>query len=282
MEQATGPLLRLLSRAEPPPNQSGLFSSGSVLDVLKLILAGSPLPEVLAVIAQLVESQGEGMLCTIWLPDGEERQLHCAAAPSLPGFSARVGPTLVSPKGASCGTAIYRREPVYVTDILSDSLWDDYRDAISPFGIRAVWSRPLFSGDGKVLGTFAILYREVRSPSPADLQLIENAGHIAGIAIERHMNEQKLRHERDRLSLLLRITNSMTSKLDLGHLLGTLAANLRSVTRCDFCALLLPQADSSQLRVTVLYNPEGRGAIHDGTIVPVKGSICGKAFLSGK
>ncbi len=282
MKPVTGSRLQLLSRAEPPQNKSGLFSSESVLDVLKLILAGSPLPEVLAVIAQLVESQGEGMLCTIWLPDGEEMQLHCAAAPSLPGFSARVGPTFVSPKGASCGTAVYRREPVYVTDILSDSLWDDYRDPISPYGIRAVWSRPLFSGEGKVLGTFAILYREVRSPSAADLQLIENASHIAGIAIERHLNEQKLRHERDRLSLLLKITNSMTSKLNLGHLLETLSTNLLSVTKCDFCALLLPQADSSQLRVTVLYNPEGRGAIRDGTTVPVKGSPSGKAFLSGK
>ena len=282
MKPVTGSRLHLLSRAEPPRNESGLFSSESVLDVLKLILAGSPLPEVLAVIAQLVESQGKGMLCTIWLPDGDERQIHCAAAPSLPGFSAQVGPMFVSPKGASCGTAVYRREPVYVTDILSDSLWDDYRDAVLPYGIRAVWSRPLFSGEGKVLGTFAILYREVRSPSPADLQLIENASHIAGIAIERHLNEQKLRHERDRLSLLLKITNSMTSKLNLGHLLETLSTNLLSVTKCDFCALLLPQADSSQLRVTVLYNPEGRGAIRDGTTVPVKGSSCGKAFLSGK
>src|ERR1700691_1079112 len=282
MEQATGPLLQLLSRAEGAQNETGLFSSESVLDVLKLILAGSPLSEVLAVIARLVESQGEGTLCTIWLPDGDERQIHCAAAPSLPGFSAHVGPMFVSPKGASCGTAVYRREPVYVTDILSDSLWDDYRDSVSPYGIRAVWSRPLFSGEGKVLGTFAILYREVRSPSAADLQLIENAGHIAGIAIERHLNEQKLRHERDRLRLLLKITNSMTSKLDLGHLLESLSTNLLSVTRCDFCALLLPHADSSQLRTTVLYNPEGRGAIRDGTTVPVKGSSCGKAFLSGK
>src|ERR1700678_4704792 len=282
MEQATESLLQLLSRAEGAQNETGLFSSESVLDVLKLILAGSPLSEVLAVIAQLVESQGEGMCCTIWLPDGDERQIHCAAAPSLPGFSAHVGPMFVSPKGASCGTAVYRREPVYVTDISSASLWDDYRDPISPYGIRAVWSRPLFSGEGKVLGTFAILYREVRSPSAADLQLIENAGHIAGIAIERHLNEQKLRHERDRLSLLLKITNSMTSKLDLGHLLETLTTNLLRVTRCDFCALLLPHADSSQLRVTVLYNPEGRGAIRDGTIVPVKGSTCGKAFVSGK
>ena len=152
MEQPTGSLLQLLSRAERGQNEPGLFSSESVLDVLKLILAGSPLSEVLAVIAQLVESQGEGTLCTIWLPDGDEKQIHCAAAPSLPGFSARVGPTFVSPKGASCGTAVYRREPVYVTDILSDSLWDDYRDPISPYGIRAVWSRPLVSGEGKELG----------------------------------------------------------------------------------------------------------------------------------
>jgi formate hydrogenlyase transcriptional activator len=282
MEQATESLLQLLSRAEKAQNESGLFASESVLDVLKLILVGSPLSEVLTVIAKLVEAQGEGTLCTIWVPDRDEQQIYCVAAPSLPGFIAHVGPMCVGPKGASCGTAVHRREPVYVTDILSDSLWDDYRDLVSPFGIRAVWSRPLFSSEGKVLGTFAILYREVRSPGSADLQLIENASHIAGIAIERDMNEQKLRHERDRLRLLLKITNSMTSKLDLGHLLETLSTNLLSVTRCDFCALLLPHADNSQLRVTVLYNPEGRGAIRDGTIVPVKGSTCGKAFLSGK
>ena len=254
----------------------------SVLNILKLILAGSPLSEVLIIIARLVESQGDGTLCTIWLPDEDGKQLRCAAAPSLPGFSARVGPMVVGPKGASCGTAVYRKEPVYVTDILSDSIWDDYRDRVLSFGIRSVWSRPLFTSQGKVLGTFAILYREARSPGTADLQLIDNASHIAGIAIERHMNEQKLRHERDRLRLLLEITNGMTSKLDLGHLLEALSTNLLSVTRCDFCALLLPHADSGQLRVTILYNPESRGSICDGTIVPIKGSTCGKAFLAGK
>ena len=95
--------------------------SGSVLRILKLISAGSPLPEVLTIIARLVESQGDGMLCTIWLPDEDGKELHCAAAPSLPGFIAHVGPMAVGPKGASCGTAIYRREPVYVTDILHRS-----------------------------------------------------------------------------------------------------------------------------------------------------------------
>jgi formate hydrogenlyase transcriptional activator len=140
----------------------------------------------------------------------------------------------------------------------------------------------LFARDEKVLGTFAILYREVRTPSAEDRDLIENAGHIAGIAIERQLNEEKLRHERDRLRLLLEITNSMTSKLDFRGLVEALSTNLLSVTRCDFCALLLPQADRKQLRTTVLYNPQARGFICDGASVPVQGSACGKVFRTGK
>jgi formate hydrogenlyase transcriptional activator len=258
------------------------MDSEAVLNILKLILAGSPLPEVLSVIARLVESHGDGTLCTVWLPDEDGKHLVCAAAPSLPGFIADAGPMLIGPQGGSCGTAVYRREPVYVTDILTDPIWDVYRDRLLPFGIRSVWSRPLFMSDGKVLGTFAVHYREVRSPEATDLRLIENASHIAGIAIERSLNEERLRQEGDRLRLLLEITNSTTSKLDLGHLLEALSTNLLGVTRSDFCALLLPYADGSQLRVNVLYNPESRGLIGDGTIVPIKGSPCGATFLAGK
>lgn len=263
-------------------NGAGFGSGEAVLDVLKLILAGSELSEVLTTIARLVESQGEGILCTIWLPDADGKHLYCAASPSLPGFPAAAGRTSISAKGASCGTAVYRREPVYVADILGEPSWDDYRDRIAPYGIRAVWSRPLFTREGTILGTFAILYREIRYPDAADLKLIENASHIAGIAIERHIHEEALRHERDRLRLLLEITNSMTSKLDLSHLVEALSTNLLSVTRCEFCALLLPDADSGELRLTTLYNPEGRGYFSDGTIIPIRGSICGKVFRSGE
>jgi len=247
-----------------------------------LIFAGSPLSEVLANIAELVESQAEGMFCTIWLPDEDVKELHCAAAPSIPGFSADVGIMEICPQGASCGTAVYRREPVYVTDIRTDPIWDNYRDGLLPYGIRSVWSRPLFTSEGKTLGTFSINYREPRSPSASDLQLIEDASHITGIAIERHMNEEALRRERDRLRLLLEITNSVTSKLDLRGLLEVLSTGLLGVTRSDFCALLLPDEDSEQLRLTILYNPESRGAICDGARVPVRGAPCGKAFRTGK
>jgi len=254
----------------------------SVLKILKLIFAGSPLPEVLAIIARLVESQGEGMFCTIWLPDEDGNHLQCAAAPSLPGFAAHVGRTAVCPKGASCGTAVYRKQPVYVTDIFADPLWDDYRHLMLPYGIRSVWSRPLFSSEGTALGTFAVLYREARSPGEKDLKLIENASHITGIAIERHLRELELRHERDRLRLLLEITSSVTSRLDLRQVVDALSTNLFKVMQCDVSALLIPDSEIGALRVTMLHNPDARGPYHEGSLVPMNSSISGQVLRQGK
>ncbi len=59
------------------------------------------------------------------------------------------------------------------------------RLVVPAYGLRACWSTPIFARDGRVIGTFALYYREPRSPNPRQLDLIQRAGHIAGIAIER-------------------------------------------------------------------------------------------------
>ena len=166
MEKPIRSSAQVLSLGVPAKGDSGLFSTESVLNLLKLIFAGSPLSEVLANIAQLVESQAEGMSCTIWLPDEDGKELYCAAAPSLPGFSAHVGTMSVGPKGGSCGTAVYRRESVYVTDILTDPAWDLYRDRLSPYEIRSVWSRPLFTCKGKPSALFRSIIVNHATPVP--------------------------------------------------------------------------------------------------------------------
>jgi len=282
MERAIQFPAKVLSREARSEPELGLFSTESVLNLQKLIFAGSPLPEVLENIAQLVESQAEGMSCTIWLPDEDGKELHCAAAPSLPGFIAHVGTMAVGPKGGSCGTAIYRKEPVYVTDILTDPTWEQYRNRMLPYGIRSVWSRPLFTSEGKALGTFSINYREPRRPNANELRLIENASHITGIAIERHMNEQALQRERDRLRLLLEITSSVTSKLDLRQMVEALSTNLFRVMQCDVSALLVPDSESRALRVTILHNRDAKGPFREGSLVPMNGSISGQVLRKGK
>ena len=99
METTAPSPAEVASRRRPDEGESDMFSIESVLKLQKLIFAGCPLAEVLTNIAELVEARAEGMSCTIWLPDEEGSELHCVAAPGLPGFSAQVGTMAVGPKG---------------------------------------------------------------------------------------------------------------------------------------------------------------------------------------
>jgi len=75
MNLATPSLAQDLSRIERARDELGFFSNEPVLNILKLILAGSELSDVLATIARLVESQANGALCTIWLPHADGKNL---------------------------------------------------------------------------------------------------------------------------------------------------------------------------------------------------------------
>src|SRR4030081_539628 len=113
---------------------------------------------------------------------------------------------------------MYRREPVIVTDILQDPLWEPYRALAETYGLRSCWSTPILAHSGKALGSFSMYYREPRSPSPAETRALEMATHLAGIAIERKL----AREERERLR---------QAQADLAHInrvttMGELTASL--------------------------------------------------------
>jgi len=91
-----------------------------------------------------------------------------------------------------------------------------------------------------------------------------------------------LRYERDRLRLLLEITSSVTSRLDLRQVVDALSTNLFRIMQCDVSALLLPDSESGELRVTNLYNPGARGPFREGSLVPINSSISGQVLRKGK
>ena len=98
----------------------------------------------------------------------------------------------IGPNVGSCGTAAHRRDSVFVRDVETDPLWKSFRTAIRPFGLRACWSMPILTNDGRVLGTFAMYYRQPQMPEPADLELIQRVVHVAGLAIERRRLDERL------------------------------------------------------------------------------------------
>jgi GAF domain-containing protein len=175
--------------------------------ILELILDGASLNHVLTRVAKAVEAQGPEIVCSILLigPDGS--RLRYGVAPSLPeSYRAATDCLSIGPNAGSCGTAAYRREPVFVADILSDRLWESLRDATASLGLRACWSTPIMS-HGRLLGTFAIYFRTVRLPDPTERRLIDVAGRFAAIAIERQQSTENLRRSQAYLAEAERLTH---------------------------------------------------------------------------
>lgn len=160
--------------------------------LLEMIARGQPLETILQSLALLVESLLLGIKASFLLFEEDTGRLHHGSAPSLPEAYVRLIDGLeAGPKVGSCGTAAWRREPVIVCDIFSDSLWEDYVEIAMRYGLRSCWSTPIMGTGGSLLGTFALYSGTARSPSALDMELIEVATNIAGIAIDRKRSEER-------------------------------------------------------------------------------------------
>src|SRR5439155_10469866 len=153
--------------------------------ILEMIAANKPLGEILGSLVLLIEAQSREMFCSVLLLSDDGNHIRHGAAPNLPDHYVKaVDGSPIGPKHGSCGTAMYRGQPVIVTDIFADPLWEDYRDLAAASGLRACWSTPIMSGRGKVLGSFAMYYREPQTPTGDEARLTDVATRIAGLAIE--------------------------------------------------------------------------------------------------
>ena len=161
--------------------------------ILQRLAANAPLTEILERLVLLIEAQSPGMLCSVLLLSDDGEHVRHGAAPSLPKeYVSAIDGGAIGPKHGSCGTAIYRGEPVVVTDISVDPLWEDYRELALGSGLRACWSTPILSGRGKVLGSCAMYYQEPRTPTGDEADLTEVATRIAALAIEHHAAKEIL------------------------------------------------------------------------------------------
>jgi PAS domain S-box-containing protein len=205
--------------------------------LLEMIARGDSRALILDALCRLVEELASGSLSSILLVDPSANRLRHGAAPSLQGsYTEAVDGVVIGPCAGSCGTAAYRAEPVIVSDIDTDPLWVDYRDLALAHGLRACWSTPMLSSAGKVLGTFAIYYREPRSPTALDHSVIRQIVHLASIAVERKQAEEALEALRQAQSDLARVNRVTT----MGELTASLAHEVNqpiaaAVTNANTC-----------------------------------------------
>jgi len=184
IELASAPTQQLPAFGTPAQNDNPKFVAEQER-IEKLIQSDAPLNEILSELVLMIEAQSPEMLCSILLLSDDGNHVRHAVAPSLaPDYVKAIDGSPIGPKHGSCGTAMFRGKPVIVTDIATDPLWDDYREYARMIGMAACWSTPIMSSKGKVLGSFAMYYREPRAPKPEEQHLTNVATKLATRAIE--------------------------------------------------------------------------------------------------
>jgi formate hydrogenlyase transcriptional activator len=162
---------------------------------LEMIADGASLKDVLNYLCASIDVQVAPSVTTVFLMDADGKHLVLTGGPRVPGqWISAVSPRPVTHNCGLCGKAAFSKRRVIVADVATDPGWpDEYRELALSNGIRAAWSEPILTKDNEVLGTFALYSHESRVPTDEDLALIEGAGHIARIAIERQRSQEALR-----------------------------------------------------------------------------------------
>src|ERR1700736_6558778 len=195
---AAGVVLPASPESKQGPNTRSASQAESLLAAekrtLEMIADGASLKDILNNLCCSIDVEASSVISTVLLmdPDGE-RLWHTAGTRVPRDWLPVISPLPISPHAGCCGAAALLKERVIVADVATDINWlDKYRDLAIRNGIRAGWSEPILTKDGDVLGTFALYSSEPRIPTNAEIELIEGAGHIAMIAIERQRSHLAL------------------------------------------------------------------------------------------
>src|SRR5262249_18102357 len=122
-----------------------------------------------------------------------------------------------------------------------------------------------------------------------EVEFLQRVASQVALAIENANNfdvakraRLQLEHTNAQRELLLQLTNSVASNLELQDLLDAVVKALRKVIPCSLAAVALPDAEGVNLRMEAMDFPESKGNFQKGLAAAIDGSISGKCFRSMK
>jgi diguanylate cyclase (GGDEF)-like protein/PAS domain S-box-containing protein len=175
-----------------------------------------PIGEIADRLCRRVEVIAPDVVCSLLHVDAAGL-IHPLGGPSLPEeYSRALDGIAIGPNVGSCGTAAFYGEPVLATDLETDPRWQPYKEMPLGVGLRACWSTPIKSKDGRVIATFAFYFREPRAPSNWHRRIVDACVNLGAFAIER----KEARAEIARLAYH-DILTGLPNRAQLRHLITT-------------------------------------------------------------
>jgi PAS domain S-box-containing protein len=216
--------------------------------VFETLTMGGTLLQALSILICAMEELIEGSVGSVLLLHEDGKRLFTGAAPNLPkAFSEAINGRSIGPSDGSCGTAAFRKETVITSDIENDPIWKDYKNFALSQGLKACWSTPIISQNGKVLGTFAFYFHEIRVPSENELKLAREFTAAAKLSIEHIKIRDNENLQKIHFNLLAKTRAALVETLHYRKVLRKIPA-LITEDFADWCFVTIPN-EEDQLEV---------------------------------
>src|SRR5260370_6172877 len=176
----------------------------------------------------------------------------------------------------ACWHVFRAQEPLHVAGWHTDDRFPRSKRLLenAGFKIGSVIRVPLITAHRR-LGALGIASRDRNAYRSQDVCFLQLLSRVVALAIDDALSRRRtqaarseLKRENTRLSLLLDLTNRITSNLDLTDLLRAISGNVRQVMECDLVAISLLDLESGQFRIYALDFPNSKGFVHEELVIP--------------
>lgn len=151
---------------------------------LEQISNGDALSQILQNICATMSDMLDGALSTVAMISEDGTHLDaCHGVDALADWSRAIGRIPIGDNQGACGTAVFRRAPVFATDIAHDPLWAAQQDIARDHGLAACWSLPILDTSGQPMASFACYYPTPRTPDTAQITLLHRIALLISNAI---------------------------------------------------------------------------------------------------
>ncbi len=162
--------------------------------ILEMIASSAPFHRTLRAICRSAEKVGDNLRAAVMVLDIKNQRLSVEQAPSLPeGFKRLLEFVPVAADSIACGAAVFHTREKIDADIRKSDAWNGYRADAKKHNVRASWSFPVFGAAGRIIGALDVYVDKPRQPTTEELDKLGRVARLAGIAIKRQIDEEKLR-----------------------------------------------------------------------------------------
>jgi formate hydrogenlyase transcriptional activator len=176
------------------------------------------------------------------------------------------------------------QQPFILDDLEKETPFAALLQTMRENGVKSVCSLPLTTAQRR-LGVMSFGRSTTHHHTESEIAFLQQVARQVAVAVDNVLNfeiaqayQRQLAQERDRLRVLLEVNNAVVSKLALHDLLNAISASLRRVIHHEYTSLALYEPVKNQMRMLALDFPQGKGLIREEMLVPLDGSMTGKAF----